>query len=218
MNNLWIVVPVISNDVDLTSMVESLSGGHIAPETYNSHKFNPETKEFDLVTEPHPYAGQTGPDLSNKIIFINKTSGYTEYENVVHIEDFDDINIYRYWNSGFEHAVANGADAVVLLNGAIDLDTFIIKDAYDLFLSDSKEVVNIADGAAVLVSATSSIRADDQFQIWFGDNDLYRRAEDVTSYLRSNYFNLSYLIDPNSVDSFDSIVASDEVKYNAKWS
>jgi len=218
MNNTWIVVPVISNDVNLTSMVENFSGGYVAPETYETKEYKPETDLVETVTKPHPYAGQTGPDLSNKIIFVNSVAGYTQYENVVHIEDFDDINIYRYWNSGFEHAVANGADAVVLLNGAIDLDTFIIKDAYDLFLSDSKEVVNIADGAAVLVSATSSIRADDQFQIWFGDNDLYRRAEDVTSYLRSNYFNLSYLIDPNSVDSFDSIVASDEVKYNAKWS
>ena len=41
MNNLWIVVPVISNDVDLASYVNKLSGGYTAPETYEKIIFNP---------------------------------------------------------------------------------------------------------------------------------------------------------------------------------
>ncbi len=217
MNNVWIVVPVVSNDVDLTSMVENLSGGYTAPETYNKYKFDVETNQTEIVSEPHPFAGQKGPDFSNKIIFVNKEAGYTEYDGVVHIEDFDDISIYRYWNSGFEYAVQNGAEAVILLNGAMDLDTFALKDAYDVFVSDDKEIVNVADGAVLLMSADSSVLPDTQFQIWYGDNDIYRRAAEISSSSRSDYFSLNYLIDPNSVDSFESIVASDEAKYNAKW-
>jgi hypothetical protein len=41
MNNVWIVVPVISNDIDLTSYVNRLSGGYTAPETYEKTVFNP---------------------------------------------------------------------------------------------------------------------------------------------------------------------------------
>lgn len=218
MNNTWIVVPVISNDVDLSAFVDKLSGGYVAPETYEKKVFNQETQEIETVNEPHPYAGQAGPDFSNRIIFVNKVAGYAEHDGVVHLEDFGDISIYRYWNSGLDHAVANGADAVILTNGVIDFDPFIIKDAHDEFVSSGKEVINIADGAMLLVSAASSVRADEQFQIWFGDNDLYRTADSVTGYSRSEYSGFNYIVDPNAVDSFNSIVASDEVKYNAKWS
>ena len=218
MNNTWIVVPVISNTADLSAFVEKLSGGYIAPETYEKQIFNQETQQVETVNEPHPYAGQTGPDLSNKIIFVNKVAGYTEYSGVVHLEDFSDINIYRYWNTGFQHAVANGADSVVLLNGVIDIDPFIIKDAYDVLGETGKEVINMSDGAMLMISSASSLSADEQFQIWFGDNDLYRRAESVLAHSHSPYSKLNYLVEQYAVDGFESIVASDEAKYNAKWS
>jgi hypothetical protein len=218
MNNLWIVVPVISNGVDLASYVNKLSGGYTAPETYEKTIFNSETQAFEKEDVAHPYAGQASHDFSNKIIFVNKVDGYNEYDGVVHLEDFNEINIYRYWNTGLEHAFANGADSVILTNGIFDFDPFIIKDAYDEFYNGDSEVINISDGAMLLVSESSNLRADEQFQIWFGDNDFYRRAEPVLGYYRSEYPFGDYLIHTNSTDSFDSIVASDEVKYNAKWS
>jgi hypothetical protein len=218
MNNTWIVVPVILNDTDLSSFVDNLSGQYVAPETYEKKVFNQETKELETENVPHPYAGQTGPDFSDRIIFVNKVDGYTEHDGVVHLEDFNDINIYRYWNTGFEYAVANGADAVILTNGVFEFDPFVIKEAYDEFSKGESEVINISDGAMLLVSASSSLRADEQFQIWFGDNDFYRRAEPVLGHSRSEYLWGDYLIDSVSTEFFDSIVASDEVKYNAKWS
>lgn len=218
MNNAWIVVPVISNDTDLSALVDKLSGGYVAPATYKKMSFNKETSKVEEQDVEHPYAGQTGPDFSNKIIFVNKVDGYTEYSGVVHLEDFADINIYRYWNTAFEHAKSNGADAVFLLNGAIDLDTFALKDAYDDFVEQGKEVVNVADGAIVLLDANTDLRADEQFQIWFGDNDLYRRAESVLGYSRQDFINMSYLINHNHDENFNSIVTSDETKYSSKWS
>lgn len=218
MNNTWIVVPVISNDIDLSGFVSKLSGGYVAPETYQVSRFNQETQQLEDQNVAHPYAGQTAPDFSNKIIFVNKAPGYTSYGGVTHLEDFNDISIYRYWNTGIDHAVANGADSIVLLNGVIDFDPFVIKDAYDALNDQNKELVNIADGAAMILSATSSLRADDQFQIWFGDNDIYRRAELVLGYSRSDYFTLNYLIEHNNDEQFNTIVKSDEVKYSTKWS
>jgi hypothetical protein len=217
MNNVWIVVPVISNDIDLTSYVNRLSGGYTAPETYEKTVFNPETQASEKENVAHPYAGQVSHDFSNKIIFVNKVDGYGEYEGVVHLEDFNDIGIYRYWNTGLEYAFANGADSVILTNGVFEFDPFVIKEAYDEFSKGESEVINISDGAMLLVSSSSSLRADEQFQIWFGDNDFYRRAEPVLGYSRSEYLWGDYLIDSSSTESFDSIVASDQVKYNAKW-
>lgn len=218
MNNAWIVVPVISNDVDLTSFVEKLSGGYVAPATYKNMILNQETRELEEQDIDHPYAGQTGPDFSDRIIFVNKIDGYTEYNGVVHLEDFADINIYRYWNTGFEHAKSNGADAIFLLNGVIDLDPFVLKNAYDDFVAQGKEVINVCDGAVLLLDADTDLRADEQFQIWFGDNDLYRRAEDVLGYSRSDLLKLEYLISHANDQAFDAIVTSDEAKYSSKWS
>ena len=218
MNNTWIVVPVISNDVDLSAFVNNLSGGYVAPETYDYFTFNQQTKQLEKNTESHPYAGQTSYNFSNKIIFINKMAGYSQYDGVTNIEDFGDINIYRYWNTGLDYAVANGADSVVLVNGVIDFDPFLIKDAYDKFVSTNKEIINIADGAMLLIAATSTLRADEQFQIWFGDNDLYRRSETVLDSIASSYSSFEYIVDPFAIDSFDSIVTFDEQKYNVKWS
>lgn len=217
MNNTWIVVPVISNSVDLASFVSNLSGGYVAPETYENEKLNRETMQIEVEHLPHPHAGQTGPNLAGRIIFVNKIPGYTEYDGVTHLEDFGDINIYRYWNTGFEYAVANGADSVILTNGIFDFDPFQLKDGYDKFADSSKQVINMSDGAMLLVSASCSLRADEQFQIWFGDNDLYRRAEGITEWSRPEYGRVNYIVDHIQDEVFQEIVASDEAKYNAKW-
>jgi hypothetical protein len=218
MNNAWIVVPVISNGTDLTSLVNNLSGGYIAPDTYAKEVNDPESGDLVLENIAHPYAGQTGPDFSNRIIFVNKNPGYATHSGVINLEDFDDISIYRYWNSGIDYAKANGADAIFLLNNPMDLDTFVLKDAYDLMISSNKEVVNVSDGAIILLSASSDLKPDAQFQIWFGDIDLYRRAENVSTKVLCEYIFTNYLIDHIYDNEFNSIVASDEAKYNTKWS
>lgn len=217
MNNTWIVVPVISNDVNLDSFVDKITGGYVAPATYEKKFLNRETMQIETENVPHPYAGQTGPDFTNRIIFINKIAGYTEYNGVVHIEDFNDINIYRYWNLGINHAISNGAENILLLNGVIDFDPFAIKDAHNKYMDTGKEVINVSDGAIILLSANSSLRADEQFKIWFGDNDFYRRAENSTEWSRSEFINMSYIFDHVHDETFNNIVASDEVLYNAKW-
>lgn len=217
MSNTWIVVPVIDNSVDLTEFINKLSGGYAIPETYTGRVLNEESGMFEPGEIGHPNFGKTPPNFTNKIIFINTKSAYTEYPGISHIEDFGDINIYRCWNKGIESAILNGADSIVLLNTAIDFDLSVIEEAYDLMVNENKEVVNISDGAIVMISASSNIRADEQFQIWFGDNDLYKIAENVSTSIRVPYIAASNIINHVEDETFRTIVLNDELKYNSKW-
>lgn len=218
MSNTWIAVPVWDNSVDLTEFVGKFTGEYVAPEKYTKQEFNVEKREMEDKELDHPYSGQTAPNFNNKLIFINTSPGYTVYPGVVHIEDFADFNVYRGWNTAIDHAASNGADSVLLMNGVMDLDPFVAKEAIDAFDSQGKEIINLADGALLIISTTSSVKPDDQFQIWFGDNDLYRRAEGNLGHYRSELFKMDYLINHNMDETFKSIVASDEAKYNTKWS
>jgi hypothetical protein len=219
MDNVWVVVPVKNNDLDLADFVSKLTGGFVAPDTYEKISYEYQDGEMQEIVEslPHPYAGQTSTDLSGKIVFVNTKADYPTFDGVTHLEDFEDINLYRYWNTGIDYAVNAGADAVLVLSNPIDFDPFLIDEAVAKL--DGKEVVNVADGAGFVISGTSEIRLDEQFQIWFGDNDLYRTAQEVEASYRSDFSNWVEL-DPWVIDTpeLQEIVTSDEVKYSAKWS
>jgi hypothetical protein len=214
MSNVWVVVPVRNNELDLTEFVSKLTGGFVAPATYEKVTYENNEEVLELVN--HPYAGQTSEDLSEKIVFINALEGYAEFTGVTHLEDFGDINLYRYWNTGIDYAVANGAEAILVLSNPIDFDPFIIQEAASALLG--KEIVNVSDGAGFVISGTSEIRLDEQFQIWFGDNDLYRRSMEVEETYRPEFSEWIEL-DPWVIDTpyLQVIVESDEAKYSAKW-
>jgi hypothetical protein len=219
MDNVWVVVPVKNNDLDLTDFVSKLTGGFIAPATYEKVSYEYQDGEMQEIVEslPHPYAGQTSLDLSGKIVFVNTKADYPTFDGITHLEDFEDINLYRYWNTGIDHAVNAGADAMLVLSNPIDFDPFLIGEAVAEL--EGKEIVNVADGAGFVIAGTSEIRLDEQFQIWFGDNDLYRRAQEVETTYRSAFSNWVEL-DPWVIDTpeLQEIVNSDEAKYSAKWS
>jgi hypothetical protein len=219
MDNVWVVVPVKNNDLDLADFVSKLTGGFVAPDTYEKISYEYQDGEMQEIVEslPHPYAGQTSTDLSGKIVFVNTKADYPTFDGVTHLEDFEDINLYRYWNTGIDYAVNSGADSVLVLSNPIDFDPFLIDEAVAKL--EGKEIVNVADGAGFVISGTSEIRLDEQFQIWFGDNDLYRTAQEVEVGYRSDFSNWVEL-DPWVIDTpeLQEIVTSDEVKYSAKWS
>lgn len=216
MSNIWIVVPVIKNDTDLSAFVNKLSGGYTAPEKYTRKAIDEETRSFVDKEFDHPHFGDTSPNFSGKIIFINKEESYQTFDGVTNIEDFGEINIYRYWNTGISHAISNGADAVVLVNGVVDFDPFIITDAYEKMVSENKEVANMSDGGMIMISSSCEDRMDEQFQIWYGDNDFYNRVAEKTTYSKPSYTNFDYLFDHVQDETFASIVNSDEAKFNAK--
>lgn len=216
MNNTWIVVPVTSNGVDLTSFVDKFSGGYVAPETYEKKTFNQETRELETENVAHPYAGQTGPDFTDKIVFVNMVDGYAEHSGVVHLESFGEINVPRLMNAGINHAVANGADNVVVLSNPCDFDPFTISEA----VADiaGKNIVNIADGAAFVLPGDSSLRLNEDLKVWFWAEDLYRTAGDPVGFCRPEFIAFSELIPLHvTTPELEAITKEDEVKYNAKW-
>lgn len=216
MENTWIVIPVRDNSLDLNVALDKLNGTYICPEKYVGFEYNEETRDFIEVERDHPHALEVGPDFTNKIILVHLSPGYTEISGTVQLEDFEPINIYRVWNTGIKYAFDNGADSVVLFNAVLDIDPFILSDAYDLMIVEGTEVVNISDGAIVMISSKSLIRADEQFRIWFGDNDLYKRAEEVSSTFRADWARVAQLDEIEFDDEFKAIVAEDEIKYQAK--
>jgi hypothetical protein len=216
MENTWIVVPVKDNAVDASDVVAKLTGGFVAPEKYEVRSMNFETKETEVEEVDHPYFGVEAPDFSGRIVFINFEEGHVEFDGVTHIADNGDINIYRAWNTGIDHAAANGADAVVLVNALTDFDPFTIVGAKEKLDEGGVEVVNISDGGMLMIAGSSAIRADEQFQIWYGDNDLYNTAKDVTVDHREVYGLFSHIEDWSSYEGFDEIVENDKLKYEAK--
>lgn len=215
MSNTWIVVPVRSNDVDLTSFVENLRGGYIAPDMYESYAYDQEEAKMKNVLKPHPYAGQNGPNLTDKIIFVNMTSGYASYDGVINLESFGEINIPRLMNAGINYAFENGAENVLVLSNPCDFDTFIISDA--ISDPDGKNIINISDGVAFIIKSASNVRLNEDLRVWFWAEDFYRTAVDYSS-CRPEYFSLTELIPLHiNTEELDVITKEDHTKFSNKW-
>jgi hypothetical protein len=128
----------------------------------------------------------------DRIVFINNHKGYTTYENVHHLEDFEDINIHRWWNKGIDYAQKHGAKYVVVLNDDLDFDEDFVEGLYNFNYKNNYAVSNVASspGAAWILDLKHNIRADENLKWWFGDRKIFKEAEQlggVGSY-SPNYF------------------------------
>lgn len=216
MNNVWIVTAITSTDVDLSGFVSDLRGGYVAPDKYTKHVFNKENQKFEETLVDHPKAGQSGPDFSERIVFVNTSEGYVSYEGVVHLEDFAEHNIARWLNSGINYAIDHGAERVVVLSGPSSFDTTALEDIIGQHWGT--EVVNISDGAMFIINGTSSARLDEQFKIWFWADDFYRTLGSRFASGRTDFLNFKELT-PYIVDTEElyEIVKVDQENYNNKW-
>lgn len=216
MSNVWIVVPITSNDLDLSVFVEKMCGSYTAPEFYEKVSFNDVSGEKETELINHPYFGQTGPDFTDKIIFVNMIDQYTEYQGVVHLESFGEINIPRLMNVGIDYAVANGAEKILVLSNPCNFDLFIINEAITNNLD--KDIINISDGAAFILSSASGLRLNEDLRIWYWPEDLYNSAKESMGMYRSDFIDFTELI-PLYVNNeiLSQIVKEDEVIFNSKW-
>lgn len=215
MHNIWVVVPILSNDFDLTNIVDKLSGWYIAPDTFEVENIL-EDGSIGNENIPHPYAGQAGPNFSNKIVFINSIDNYKKYDGVVHIECFEEINISKFINIGIDYAISNGATHVFVLSTPANFDPFIISES--ILNCPDTELINISDGTAFILSSSSSLRIDESFRLWFWDNDFYRIAEDVCKSYRSEYSKFNTMFNLNINDpEINQIITNDEINFKLKW-
>lgn len=114
----------------------------------------------------------------NQIIFINNKENYSKFYGVNHIEDFDEINIHRWWNKGLDFAKSKGAEYVVIMNDDISFNKNLISSMIDKMVERKAEVCGIVNHAGVffIIKTDSNIRADENLRWWCGDGDIFRQA------------------------------------------
>lgn len=117
----------------------------------------------------------------NRIVIINNHIGYTKYEDVHQIEDFQDINIHRWWNTGIDYAEKHGAKYVVVLNDDLDFDENFIEELCKFNYEGKYSVSNVQQypGSAWVLDLDSKIRADENLKWWFGDRKVFSDAEKI---------------------------------------
>lgn len=108
------------------------------------------------------------------------------------IEDFDEINIHRWWNRGIDYAVAHGARWVAVVNDDIVLspDTLptivAAMQKYGAALGSpggdghydnpNRDLAMTMLGSCFVLDTSTTLRPDEGYRWWYGDNDLDHRA------------------------------------------
>lgn len=124
----------------------------------------------NLLKKLHKYNG--------RIVFVNNNKVYNKYLGVVHIEDFEEINIHRWWNKGIDYAEKHGAKYVAVLNDDLDFnDDFIEKICK--FNYENKYSISQVSGAAWLLDLESKLRADENLRWWYGDTKIFKQANEL---------------------------------------
>jgi hypothetical protein len=123
-------------------------------------------------------------DFRDRIVFVNNKEGYTRYPGVHHIEDFDDINIYRWWNKGIDFAQSKGAKYVAILNDDLEFDHTFIPSLFSFLIKNKLSIAdtdrsNNGGGAAWMMDLSYNLRLDERFRWWYGDTELFDRAKKV---------------------------------------
>ena len=127
-----------------------------------------------------------------KIIFINNDVNYTKFYGVNHIEDFEEINIHRWWNKGIDYAKSRGAEYIAIINDDISFPQDMIDNMINKMKERDAWVCGLAYHAGVffIIKANSNVRADETFRWWCGDGDIFRQAmlQDKLIWYKENNF------------------------------
>ena len=134
------------------------------------------------VGHRHKYLDQLTSTLSEykeRIVFINNHKPYPVFDGVHHIEDFDEINIHRWWNKGIEFAKSNGAEYVAVINDDVVFDSSLISEMVNAMSEKGYEVSSAMKNLGVfwIIKTSSPIRADENMRWWCGDGDIFREAK-----------------------------------------
>jgi GT2 family glycosyltransferase len=128
----------------------------------------------NLLNKLHKYRG--------RIVIVNNQPGYTEFEGVNHIEDFNGININRWWNNGIRYAEERGATHIYIVNDDVDMEDTFVENMYKLMIEQDLEVVDTSNtgnngGSSWMLKLDSGLRPDEDFSWWYGDTLVYEEAE-----------------------------------------
>jgi hypothetical protein len=133
-----------------------------------------------------------------RIVFVNNVEGYKKFSGVHHIEDFEDINIYRWWNKGIDYAEKNGAKYVAILNDDLDFDENFVKNMHSKMRLYKYAIVDTANsgnggGSAWMMDLTYGLRLNEEFRWWYGDTEIFNRARKMKKFGHYSSKNFKHL-------------------------
>jgi hypothetical protein len=113
------------------------------------------------------------------IAFVHFVDGYTQYEGVRHIK-MDSLSTSKAWNHVFRLAKEEEYTHLAILNHV----KFITPEIFDISLenNESLDVINLSDGGAFIVNCSSDFNANEEYNLWFADNEILNNARDNDSY------------------------------------
>lgn len=172
----------------------------------------------------HKYLEQLVGILSKykgRIVFVNNYSPYPVFDGVHHIEDFEEINIHRWWNTGIDFAKKNGAKYVAVLNDDLVFDSSLIFDMVVAMKKGDYEVSSAMGNLGVfwIIDSDSDIRADENLRWWCGDGDIFRQAKiknKLLNYETNKLYHLEHNAQTSENDELRRIGQEDLKKYRKK--
>lgn len=137
----------------------------------------------------------------NNIIFINNHLNYTKFDLIHHIEDFNGINIYRWWNLGIKYAESMGAKYVAILNDDLEFDENFIDSLFNHLKQNDFAIVDMENsgnngGSAWIMNLSYNFRLDERFRWWYGDTFIFDQAKKINKFSKFAYNNFKHL-EPN---------------------
>ena len=112
----------------------------------------------------------------SRIVLVNTANN--EPTKYVHNLWSDELNIHKWWNMGIDFAIKHGADHVAVLNDDVQL----IDDPLNKIIAGMGDAaigqpdIDSICGYCFIINTKYGLRADESYQWWYGDNDLYHQA------------------------------------------
>jgi glycosyltransferase involved in cell wall biosynthesis len=172
----------------------------------------------------HKYLEQLVNILSEykgRIVFVNNKFPYPVFDGVHHIEDFEEINIHRWWNKGIDFAKNNGAKHVAVLNDDLVFDSSLIFDMVVAMKKGHYEVSSAMGNLGVfwIIDTESEIKADENLRWWCGDGDIFRQAKiknKLLNYETNRLYHLEHNVQTSESDELRKLGQEDLKKYRKK--
>ena len=164
---------------------------------------------------------ETLSEYRGRIVFVNNDTNYSIFDGVHHIEDFGEINISRWWNTGIDFAKQNGAEYVAVINDDIYFDPSLISEMVLEMEKGNYEVSSAMGNLGVfwIIKTSSEIRADETLRWWCGDGDIFREAKIVgklLNYKTSKLVHLEHNLQTSESDYLTKLGNEDLKRYRAK--
>lgn len=178
MTNTLILNTILEESADYSKLIANLTGSYVAED----QTVDAQGQELEEPIE-HPHKALVAPDFSGHIRFAHFTNDYEELAGVSHVVA-SELNTSKVWNESFAFAKENGYSHLVVLNGVTSINPHIISLAIENY--GDKDIVNISDGGAFIINCSSNFSANEEYKLWFADNQILLAAAESGSYARND--------------------------------